>query len=258
METKRTNKKMLLSLAALLLLSVMIIPSKIYATETNTKQDSVEMAIEQGSGDMTIEEGAEPFVPSDEDLKIEAEKMSELNAFLAKPTTRASTSTWKNINIPVYKQTTGSYCAPATVKEVVQYHKGSSSAQDTYAKLLGTTSNGTDMTRVAPVLKSKTGKKYVMAEIKSKSLWIDRVRINMGQTKMAVVLDIKASTSNWKYSTKGHFLAISGAKTNGTNAGTTHVRLSDPHPKMNGSRYTETVNRAYAVNKAHSRHSLIW
>lgn len=90
----------------------------------------------------------------DDLLKIQ-EKEQEEKLLNSQITTKAVTK----ISIPgtftMYQQINNYYCAPASVKSVLQYINGSSDSQSTIANGLGTTSDGTSPTKIAPYLNQK-------------------------------------------------------------------------------------------------------
>lgn len=225
---------------------------------------STAFASETGvDGDLSLAEGAQEYIPTAEDIALEAEKTAEMEAYFAElkennaGISLAATNTWYYLSssFPLNKQETSYYCGPATVREVVRYHNGSASSQSTYASSLGTTTSGTDMTKIAPVLKSETGKNYVYADIVSQTRWETRIMNNINNTNMAVVMDIATDTSFWKYSTSGHFLPIYGYY--GTTDDVVKVEMADPHPTY-CSRYVVTADNAYKANSNHWRQAMIW
>lgn len=206
---------------------------------------------------MTIEEGAQPFIQSTEEKRLEREKDLEAQEMCSNDESMIqpqASEKWVLIPTKVFKQQHKHYCGPATVKEVVHAIKGSSERQIDYARELGTTSDGTDMLNIEKVLNKKTNKKYTMSSIGSLGTWKSRILADM-KKKMPVVMDIKTTTSFWKYKTDGHFLPIVGI--NQPNSKFTRVRLADPHTKYYGL-YTVTAGIAYKANGNHWRHAMIW
>lgn len=233
-------------LAISLLLTTLAVPSSmVYAGEAPV------------DGDLSLEEGAKPYVQSAEDKKLLDEKNADVEANVPDDAGIVPfADTWYKLAIPLYTQSNGYYCGPATVKEVVQFHKGSSSSQATYAKKLGTTSDGTDMTKIPSVLSAESGRKYVYASIEDQATWKKRIIRNITGTKLAVVMDIKTTKDFWRYATSGHFLAIRGYK--GTASTVSNVQMSDPHPDCSGEYYVKTAANAYKANNSHWRKAMIW
>ena len=205
-------------------------------------------------GDRSIEEGDVPYVQTKEDQILLAQKTKAMNALLLKESTQPSSKAYgyKYLNVPLFTQQNNYYCGPANVKQVVHYHNGSSNSQDTYARSLGTSTAGTTMTDIPPLLRSQTGKNYVYAAIGSSSTWTSRVGTNILYNNMAVVIDIIANTSYWRYNTNdGHYVTIHGVYHNGTAASVTDVAICDPHNVYPNRYYYRTVNQAYTANNNH-------
>ena len=170
-----------------------------------------------------------------------------------------ATSKWYYLSatFPVNVQKNGYYCGPATVQNVVKFHTGETYTQDYCANKLGTTTAGTDMTKIAPVLKNMTGKNYVMSSIENETLWKRRVANNVIDSKMAVVLDINSkNNSSWPYQTSGHYIPIYACY-GSTTTSCTKVKIADSHPNYN-YKWEVSASLAYQVNNAHSRKSMIW
>lgn len=127
---------------------------------------------------MTIEEGADEFVE-----EVEADSSDSLS------TLSYDEGYYKILAVTCYEQENSYYCGPATVKQVIQYLNGSSSAQKKYATELGTTTDGTDMTKIAGVLNTHTSKGYVMQSIGSKATWMSRIEADT-KSSIPVVLEI--------------------------------------------------------------------
>ena len=208
-------------------------------------------------GDMTIEEGAQPFVQTAEEKALEAKKMKEVESFIKSLEASPAKGLTQNIlAVPLFVQENSYYCGPASVKQIVHFFKGSSSSQATYASLLGTTSAGTDMTKIAPVLQSKAGRGYIMSDIVNQTTWSNRIVTNIATTKWPVMLDIKTNGLQWAYATDGHFLDICAIMRDGSTL--THVYFTDPHYKYPNSAYQRSVELAYRANANHFRHAMIW
>jgi hypothetical protein len=206
-------------------------------------------------------------VPTSEEKTVLAQKKAEMDAFLAKEQamldagtlTLAAASTTVSLPIPAYQQANSYYCGPATVKAVVQYHNGTSSSQTTYANLLGTTASGTEFSKVATVLSDKTGKNYVYGQMATSMLqWKTCINLDLTTWEMAAIMDIRATSSNWKYPTTGHILPIRGMVYTGTVNSISHVIMADSHPDYCTANYKETATRAYNVNHAHPQQAMVF
>lgn len=202
-------------------------------------------AIDNLNGDLSVEEGGEEYVltPEDEELVKQKDSMLAVGG-------RASAQV--TIPVTVFEQENNYYCGPATVKQVINYINGSSSSQSSYASQLGTTTSGTDMTKIAGVLKSNTGKNYVYAAISSKDTWYSRV-MNGVNNRMPAILDINTnSVSSIPYNSSGHYVNISGF-----DAISDRVRITDPWTLGLGNRWY-SANDMYTANKNHSRAAMIY
>ena len=159
------------------------------------------------------------------------------------------------MDVPVYTQINGYYCGPATVKEVLQYYNGTSSSQKTYAKELGTTKDGTDMTKIPDVLNNHENKNnYLYNQFDSWSDWDRYVKFDM-ENNYPTVIDINSSKCKfWRYKTTGHYMCISGYDDSGS---TTYAYVADPHNRYSGT-YEYNADYVYEVNNDHWRHAVIW
>lgn len=92
-----------------------------------------------------------PDYYSEENIKAREKTAS---AFALVPIEQPSS---KTLNIIGYKQLNSDYCAPASVKIVLQYLNGTSSSQSTYATNMGTNSDGTIVYRVVNELNRVEG-----------------------------------------------------------------------------------------------------
>ena len=166
------------------------------------------------------------------------------------------------LDVPTFQQEKNYYCGPATVKQTIHFLNGSSNSQSFYAgendlnnsNKLGTTSNGTDMTRIAPVLRYYTGADYNYVSIGTYNNWCEQI-IGALSTGLPPIIDINTkNVSAWPYSTSGHFLNISGYS---SNPYTISVRVTDPFEKGLGNHwYSGTV--VYQANNNHFRQAMIW
>jgi len=144
----------------------------------------------------------------DDFLKIQ-EKEQEEKLLNSQITTKAVTK----ISIPgtftMYQQINNYYCAPASVKSVLQYINGSSASQSTIANGLGTTSDGTSPTKIAPYLNQKQSFYYARFANPSQTDMCDKLYATItGPKKPCLMSIVNISGSNWHYSTGGHRLVI--------------------------------------------------
>ncbi len=237
-------------------------------------------AVEDVNGDISLKEGAEVYIQSEEDSQLYNKKMRIIelenqNNILNKeiPTSDSKINlgadysirgvvidpgddpqlpNTKTISVPVFKQETNYWCGPATTKQVIHYIKGYSSSQGTYANLLNTTNDGTVMSVIDDVLRSKTGKNYIYSSIGSYDSWFYKVKYGIN-TYMPSVMDINTqNVSSWPYSTSGHYVNTSGYDVNNQS-----VRITDPYWKGLGNKWYNSHN-VYSANNNHWRKAIIW
>jgi hypothetical protein len=172
----------------------------------------------------------------------------------------AATYTAATISVTYYKQENGYYCGPATTKQTIQYLNGTSDSQSTIATALGTTTDGTDGTKIVDYLNNKQSKIYwTIASDTSTSGLQTRISASItGTTKRPPVARTKFSKGgNWKYATAGHFMNISGYSAN-----MEKVRVTDPNigrvdSSATGSYYVTMDEMYNAINDHWAKH-LYW
>ena len=76
-----------------------------------------------------------------------------------------------SLDVPTCQQINHYFCGPATVQQTIKYLTGKEGSQEQYANELGTSKEGTDMTQIAPVLTTHTGRGYVMSSIGDYTNW---------------------------------------------------------------------------------------
>lgn len=196
---------------------------------------------------MTIEEGAN-WLPEENEATqaFRAAKLAKLNG----PSLRIPN---KIVSVPVYEQANGYYCAPATVKQVTQFISGSSKTQAQIASDLGTTTSGTDMTRIPDVLNGYIGSThYFYDSMGSTSDWFGKIIYSVNQ-EMPAILDINTrAVDEIPYNSDGHFVNISGY-----NQDTQMIRITDPWKEGLGHRWYSRVG-LYNANNNHFRKAIIW
>ncbi|WP_419876193.1 C39 family peptidase [Candidatus Pristimantibacillus sp. PTI5] len=137
-----------------------------------------------------------------------AEKVAEEHA------TQARTLAATKISIPgtftMYQQTQSYYCSPAVTKSIVQYLAGSSDSQATIASKLGTTTGGTDPTKVPAYLNSKQSTvNYIYSANPSQTSLLTSLYHDVVTMDSPGSVGISNSTgANWHYATNGHHLAV--------------------------------------------------
>ena len=142
----------------------------------------------------------------------------------------------KNLAVPVYRQQTGYWCAPASCKEVQQYLRKKSASQKLWAKRLKTTKKGTAIANIPRPLTKYTNKKYILVSVNNYKRWKKNIWSGISK-KIPAILSIRVTEEQkreWEYSTSGHFLPTSGAVLK--NGLISKVRMADPHPTHYGQK----------------------
>ena len=215
-------------------------------------------------GDLTYEEGAKQYKYTEEDLKslkkknaiikkaIESDKQKKLTGNKIKPASCIGDGKIATLPITCFKQERSYWCGPATVKQVLNFANGYSYSQSYYARALGTTTKGSDMTVIARYLDKNVKFKYDYSNIGSFSTWIYRIKHGIDYN-MPAVLDIDTrEIKYWPYRTPGHFI-----NTSGYNDCNRKVRITDPYGPGLGNRWYD-YNSLYKVNYDHFRRAMIW
>lgn len=149
------------------------------------------------------------WVKINEKIRIAEEVAEELAA--RAPIAKAAAT---KISIPgtftMYQQTESYYCVPATAKSMVQYLSGSSDSQGTIATALGTTSSGTDPTKLAPYLNSKQSTvHYIYSANPSQTSMLTYLYHDIVTMQSPGSMGISNPTgANWHYATTGHSLVV--------------------------------------------------
>lgn len=244
------RKKLITTISVMLMILASAV--NVFADTVNDTKESIqESDFSVLDGDMSIEEGASPYIPA-EDKKLNEEKLEAMEAWLS---SRISGPTYMDLSVPICKQINGYYCGPATVQQTIKFYKGSAPEQTTLAAQLGTTTAGTDMTKISGVLNANLGyNQYSMITIGTESDWTNKITYALSINK-PVVIDIKASPAlGWLYRTEGHFLNVSGYN---RGVSPSQVKVTDPNANCLGE-YWYPASTVYAVNNAHFRRAMIW
>ena len=165
------------------------------------------------------------------------------------------------LGVPCYQQINPYYCGPASVKEVLQYKKGTSNTQSYYASLLQTATTGaypgTVKENIPGVLNSQLGyTHYVISNTSSFSLWKNRVENGINNT-FPIILDIATNDNSMPYTTAGHFLVVSGFAFDPGNTTLASVYVADPHPIYYGTAWY-SAGTIWQANANHSQPAFIW
>ncbi|WP_247900336.1 C39 family peptidase [Paenibacillus pabuli] len=171
----------------------------------------------------------------------------------------------KTIAVPSYQQEKSYWCGPATTKQVLGFFNGSSSSQTTYAKELGTTTDGTDFSLVDDVInKYQTKNTYIYQSFTSSDYltWKSAMILSIDWGNPAV-LDLKITSANmplYPRTVEGHILNTSGYNVISEND--KKLRLTDPFDE--GGRGVTLGNvwhpfdGVWGANQAHFRKAILW
>lgn len=217
---------------------------------------SIVASAEEINGDMTIEEGAQVYIESDQDRELRERKEAEIQSGVSVCST---TSEYTLLNVTVFMQENGYYCGPATVKQVVHYIMGTSGTQSYYAGQLGTTEDGTDMTKIPGVLNAAIGEEYFVYDpIDSKDEWMTEISRSIALGRPAILdINTTALTAVFPYSTTGHFVNLSGEDAITTDGDGYYFRIADCS-RLVGAHSWYTKDDLYQANYNHFRKAYIW
>ncbi|MBQ8813542.1 MAG: C39 family peptidase [Lachnospiraceae bacterium] len=215
--------------------------------------DSVISEASDGDGDMTYEEGAQAWQDTEESLRIREAKKAQVKKRWAEPTETCI------LDVTIFVQSEN-WCGPATVKQVVHFIKGQSKEMSEYAALLGTTSDGTDMTVIPGVLNQELGIGTVYTyedQFADQTEWQNLLKASMDNS-LPAILDIDSSQvydgsgeCGFPYETTGHFVNMSGYDYE-----TMAFRIADPTRLGYGNHWVD-MDVLYRVNMDHFRHAII-
>lgn len=183
-----------------------------------------------------------------------------------------SSSYYKSLTVPLYKQDNGHYCGPATVKQTLHYINGTSKNQSDYAKLLGTTIAGSSFDAILNVVNANNSKHaYKLSSVNTSlsfSTWLSYVQSSLTKGRPCIIdINSNSYSSSWGYSTSGHFLNISGADVDviisrmgeqpDATASTLLVKITDPHNVYYRTKWI-SASLTHQVNMAHFRKQIMY
>ncbi len=164
---------------------------------------------------------------------------------------------------PSHAQEKSYYCGPATV-QVIDDYWGTAATQSTIAKYLGTTTAGTDFSKVDDALRYFSGRNYVYRTCASTYDFYACVEYGLLQrgNPMAIDASIDASVwDNYVYSHAGHIIPLEAFDWR-----TNVVRLNDPYDESywragGGSTFghhTYPKSQVAAGVMSHFRHAVVY
>lgn len=199
---------------------------------------------------------------SDPQAPVQRYSMNGINAYNFS-NFNPSSIRYKTIAVPHYKQETNYYCAPATLKQTLQYINGKSLSQSTYASssYLNTEKvkfDGkrwtTDTKMLSNLNALQTSTEYDQGDVDSKEKLLYYISEDLNTKDVPTILIIKTINSNntktneWSYKAPGHFLNASGLKASGTD-----IEVVDPYitwvvpAERDGTYWMKTQNVYQAV-----------
>ena len=104
---------------------------------------------------------------------------------------------------PSHEQERNYWCGPATC-QVIDHYFGSYVPQSTYGAFMGTTSNGTDFTKVDDCLRQFTGKAYYFYGALTESSFYYRVADSLMNHGMPLAADLNIIASVWPNYLRDH------------------------------------------------------
>lgn len=132
----------------------------------------------------------------------------------------------RSLTTPWHAQERGYWCGPATV-QIIQDYFGSPSSQAVIALRLGTTTNGTDFSRVDEVLAALTSKDYRYFGLLTESGFNSRVIDTIVNHGWPLAADVNIDASVWPYYAfdhTGHIIPLEAYS-----GFTDTIRINDPY-----------------------------
>ncbi len=174
------------------------------------------------------------------------------------------------IKVPCYKQETRYWCGPATVKQTLQYLKGSSPSQSALAKALGTTTSGTSIYAIRKYLNNHQNKNtYVQMTPSSNNAMQNAMLMAVKTYKAPPILLVRITNKNFggkaEYTSDGHYLNVSGVYhvyATPSSGCTVNYRLVDPYKQWKNQKstgiYQVAALEAYEAVRAHRLQSFLY
>ena len=143
--------------------------------------------------------------------------------------TKNTRSTYGYLSVNVYRQEEPYYCGPATLKQTEDFFNNSSSSQSTIANIVGTTTDGTELSEMKEYLNDNTTNAYAdLWWYANQDAFIDTI-ISSIDSDVPPVLHMSSSSSDvgynkWLYTTSGHYMNIRGYTSSGD-----RIAVADPY-----------------------------
>jgi len=175
-------------------------------------------------------------VPTENNVRVERDYQAWLRrqgggakgTLAAKPT--AIDDSYFYFYTPTHYQGTAYYCGPASVQTIDDYW-GTASAQATIAKYLGTTSAGTDFSKVDNAINYYASQNYVYySPCSTRTDFVNRVSYGIATRRHPIVLDLKidgGEMGNYRYDHDGHIVPLEAFDWRYAK-----VRLNDPYDEQ--------------------------
>jgi len=125
-------------------------------------------------------------------------------------TTQVITAPYKYFFTPSHAQEKSYWCGPASV-QIIDDYWGTAASQSTIARYLGTTTAGTDFSKVDDALRYFTGRRYVYRTCTSTSDFYSAVQYGMLNRGNPLIADVTIDGSVWDhyvYDHAGHIVPI--------------------------------------------------
>lgn len=161
-----------------------------------------------------------------EDLARQAERLSVADEAFDVSGNGASARVTYTMNVPSYPQENSWYCGPAVVKQLVQYYRGVSSSQASYAANMGTTQRDGTMIGQMQAMLNRTcgGTQWDLAYSPSAARFYSMISYGAITSKIPAVLLLN-TTNSWEfgYYVNGHYVNTSGYNNSGL-----RIRITEP------------------------------
>lgn len=182
----------------------------------------------------------------------------------SKPKVVYDERTGKSINVyvlgvPLHTQQTDYYCGPATTLQTLEWHGSYGHTQTSLARALGTTSSGTDGLNIVDVLNTNQNKvHYIVVNLSTKEKMMTSLISSTSGIRSPAVLRLNITKGgNWIYSSKGHFMNVSGISDDYSTVYVTDPFIQWKDSSITGS-YRVTGDEVYTATYNHFARHFYW